>query len=83
MGRQIFGEAFQEATGRTMTDMAEATGRTEPELLSQTLELHGIGATTTCWRLRINGAIEEPLGRNTTVAPPATLPTTASNAAIR
>ncbi|MCX5335662.1 MULTISPECIES: hypothetical protein [unclassified Streptomyces] len=41
------------------------------------------GATTICCRLRISGTIGEPLGRNATVAPPATMPATASNAPIR
>ncbi|GGY08331.1 hypothetical protein GCM10010299_09500 [Streptomyces tanashiensis] len=41
------------------------------------------GTTTTCCGLRMNGTIDEPLGRKVTVAPPATLPAIASNAPIR
>ena len=41
------------------------------------------GATATCRRLRMSGTIEEPLGRNVTVAPPAPLSATASKALIR
>ena len=37
------------------------------------------GATTTDCRLRMRGTMEDPLGLNSTVAPPATLPATASN----
>src|SRR4051812_11687557 len=36
------------------------------------------GATRTSSRLRINGIIEDPVGRNSTVAPPATRAATAS-----
>src|SRR3954471_12317229 len=38
------------------------------------------GATVTSWRLRISGTLEEPVGRNSTVAPAATRAATASMA---
>jgi len=41
------------------------------------------GATSTRCRLRINGTIEEPVGRNSTVAPSATLTAIASSMPIR
>ena len=53
---------------RTMSPMSSFVGST--------------GATTTACRLRIRGTIEEPVGLNPTVAPPATLPATASNMPI-
>ncbi|PSK96200.1 phosphoglycolate phosphatase-like HAD superfamily hydrolase [Murinocardiopsis flavida] len=44
VGSLVFGEAFQEATGRPMSaGMATAHGHTEPVLLEKTLDLNGIG----------------------------------------
>ncbi len=42
VGREVFGEAFKAATGHQMDAMAEATGRTEPDLFRETLERHGV-----------------------------------------
>ncbi|WP_106253119.1 HAD family hydrolase [Allonocardiopsis opalescens] len=42
VGREVFGAAFQAATGIPMRDMVHASGHTEPQLFSETLEMHGI-----------------------------------------
>lgn len=41
VGREIFGDAFEQATRRPMERMAEVSGRTEPDIFQATLALHG------------------------------------------
>jgi phosphoglycolate phosphatase len=45
VGRGLFGAAFESVTGRPMTSMAAMAGRTEPMIVRETLELHGIEPT--------------------------------------
>jgi phosphoglycolate phosphatase len=42
VGREVFRDAFEQATGRPMERMAEVSGRTEPDIFAETLTLHGI-----------------------------------------
>lgn len=42
VGRQLYGEAFEQTTGQPMQRQADPTGRTEPEIFRHTLALHGI-----------------------------------------
>ncbi|MFJ1793326.1 hypothetical protein [Kitasatospora griseola] len=57
---------------------------TRASTMSPTVSSAGsTGATTTACRPRISGIIDEPLGLNSTVAPPATLAATPSSAPIR
>jgi phosphoglycolate phosphatase-like HAD superfamily hydrolase len=42
VGREIFREAFEQATGRPMERMADVSGRTEPDIFRETLALHSI-----------------------------------------
>jgi phosphoglycolate phosphatase-like HAD superfamily hydrolase len=45
VGRELFGEAFRSATGEKMAVMAEMAGRTEPTIVRETLQLHGLDPT--------------------------------------
>lgn len=47
VGREAFADAFAAVTGMPMVEMAEVTGRTEPVIARETLELHGVAATPT------------------------------------
>ncbi|GAA1579347.1 haloacid dehalogenase-like hydrolase [Actinomadura kijaniata] len=42
VGREIFADAFAHAVGRPMEQMAEVSGRTEPDIFRETAELHGV-----------------------------------------
>jgi phosphoglycolate phosphatase len=42
VGAELFGTAFEQATGRKLTHPAEVTGRTEPAIFQETVELHHI-----------------------------------------
>ena len=42
VGSEIFAAAFEHATGQSMQQMADAWGRTEPAIFTETAELHGI-----------------------------------------
>jgi phosphoglycolate phosphatase len=42
VGREVFADAFAQVTGTPMKDMAEVTGRTEPVIFGETLDLHDI-----------------------------------------
>lgn len=42
LGRDLYGRAFERATGRHMERAADVTGQTEPAILSATLKLHGL-----------------------------------------
>jgi phosphoglycolate phosphatase-like HAD superfamily hydrolase len=42
VGREVFADAFAQATGVPMKDMAEVSGRTELVIFGETLDLHGI-----------------------------------------
>lgn len=45
VGRAIFERAFESVTGRGMIHVADVSGRTEPEIMRETLKLHGIEST--------------------------------------
>jgi phosphoglycolate phosphatase len=42
VGRQVYAAAFEKVTGRRLEHMAELSGRTEPMIFRETLQLHGI-----------------------------------------
>ena len=42
VGRAVYQEAFEQVTGRPMKRQAEVSGRTEPDIFRDTLDLHGI-----------------------------------------
>ncbi|MFD4224692.1 HAD family hydrolase [Streptomyces griseus] len=42
VGREIFGDAFEQATGTPMREQATVDGMTEPVIFRRTAELHGI-----------------------------------------
>ncbi|MGH3327222.1 MAG: hypothetical protein ACRDPT_05380 [Streptomycetales bacterium] len=42
VGREVFAAAFEQVTGRPMKEMAQPWGRTEPVILAETLDSHGI-----------------------------------------
>ncbi|WP_199844263.1 HAD family hydrolase [Streptomyces sp. RTd22] len=42
VGRELWAEAFEEVTGRPMREQAKIDGSTEPVILRETLELHGL-----------------------------------------
>lgn len=42
MGAELFRDAFEQATGRELEHAAEVTGRTEPAIFRETLQLHAI-----------------------------------------
>jgi phosphoglycolate phosphatase len=42
VGGEIYATAFEKVTGRSLERMAEMSGRTEPVIFRDTLELHGI-----------------------------------------
>jgi phosphoglycolate phosphatase len=42
IGRQVYAEAFEKVTGRPLERMADVSGRTEPVIFRETLQLHGI-----------------------------------------
>lgn len=42
VGREVFADAFAQVTGTPMRDMGEVSGRTEPVIFGDTLDLHGI-----------------------------------------
>jgi phosphoglycolate phosphatase len=42
VGRSLYQEAFEQVTGRSMERQAEISGRTEPDIFRDTLDLHGI-----------------------------------------
>lgn len=45
IGRELYAEAFQQATGQPMVAMAEFAGRTEPMIMGDMLGLHSIEPT--------------------------------------
>jgi phosphoglycolate phosphatase len=45
VGRAVYQEAFEQVTGRRMERQAEVSGRTEPDIFRDTLDLHGIEAS--------------------------------------
>ncbi|MFC4906912.1 HAD family hydrolase [Actinomadura gamaensis] len=45
VGREVFADAFAQAVGRSMEQMAEVSGRTEPDIFRETAELHGVDVT--------------------------------------
>lgn len=42
VGRELWAEAFEEVTGQPMREQARIDGSTEPVILRETLELHGL-----------------------------------------
>jgi phosphoglycolate phosphatase len=42
VGRELWAQAFEEVTGRPMREQAKIDGSTEPVILRETLELHGL-----------------------------------------
>ncbi|MBP2063005.1 HAD family hydrolase [Streptomyces iranensis] len=42
VGRELWAEAFEEVTGQPMREQAKIDGSTEPVILRETLELHGL-----------------------------------------
>ncbi|GAA4736683.1 HAD family hydrolase [Phytohabitans rumicis] len=46
MGTQLYREAFETVTGRSIEHVVEPTGRTELAIFSETLERHGITSST-------------------------------------
>lgn len=42
VGRELWAEAFEEVTGRSMREQAKVDGSTEPVILRETLRLHGL-----------------------------------------
>lgn len=50
VGRQVFADAFEIATGRSLEHMPDAAGQTEPELFNLALEHHGIQPTAELFR---------------------------------
>ncbi|MFI5727024.1 HAD family hydrolase [Streptomyces cyaneofuscatus] len=42
VGRELFGKAFEQATGTVMREQATVDGMTEPVIFRETAELHGI-----------------------------------------
>ncbi|SCG03587.1 Phosphoglycolate phosphatase, HAD superfamily [Streptomyces sp. MnatMP-M27] len=42
VGRELWAEAFEEVTGRSMREQAKVDGSTEPVVLRETLRLHGL-----------------------------------------
>jgi phosphoglycolate phosphatase len=42
VGSEVFRDAFEQVTGRKIDKLAEVTGRTEPIIFRETLELYGI-----------------------------------------
>ncbi|WP_326615158.1 haloacid dehalogenase-like hydrolase (plasmid) [Streptomyces scopuliridis] len=42
VGREIFGECFEQVTGQAMHEQATVNGMTEPVIFRETAELHGI-----------------------------------------
>lgn len=42
VGSEIYASAFEKVTGRALERMADVSGRTEPVIFRETLELHGI-----------------------------------------
>ncbi|MCP2337949.1 HAD family hydrolase [Actinomadura rupiterrae] len=45
VGREVFADAFAQAVGQPMEQMAEVSGRTEPDIFRETAELHGVKVT--------------------------------------
>jgi phosphoglycolate phosphatase-like HAD superfamily hydrolase len=45
VGRDVFRDALQKVTGRTIDEIAEVGGRTEPAIFRDTLRMHGIEDT--------------------------------------
>ncbi len=45
VGAELFRDAFEQVTGRKLEHAADVTGRTEPAIFLQTLQLHGIPGT--------------------------------------
>lgn len=46
VGREVFKDAFEQATGLTMERMADVSGKTEPDIFDETARMHGISVTT-------------------------------------
>lgn len=44
VGGEVYAAAFQEVTGRSLEKMADVSGRTEPVIFRETLQMHGIDA---------------------------------------
>src|SRR5260370_30860491 len=42
VGGKVYAAAFEKVTGRRLEHMAELSGRTEPVIFHETLQLHGI-----------------------------------------
>ncbi|QFZ21308.1 HAD family hydrolase [Saccharothrix syringae] len=47
VGREMYVRAVPAAFGRPFVDLADVTGRTEPDIIAETLELHGMEPTAT------------------------------------
>ena len=44
VGSEVYAAAFQEVTGHSLEKMADVSGRTEPVIFRETLQMHGIDA---------------------------------------